>query len=44
MRIPHWTVGLEKRGAMEVGAHSGAHFQLVNPGTIKGNKKYYEYN
>ena len=28
MRIAHWTAGLERRGAMEVGAHSGAHFQL----------------
>jgi len=31
MRIPHWTVGLERRGAMEVGVHSGAHFQFVSP-------------
>ncbi len=29
MRIGHWTAGLERRGAMEVGAHSGAHFQLA---------------
>jgi hypothetical protein len=32
MRIAHWTAGLERRGAMEVGAHSGAHFQLVSLG------------
>jgi hypothetical protein len=31
-------------GGTEVGADSNAHFQLVSPGTIKGNKKYYEYN
>ena len=30
MRIPHRTVGLERLGAMEAGAHSGAHFQLVS--------------
>jgi hypothetical protein len=29
MRIPHWTVGLERRGETEVNARSGAHFQLL---------------
>src|SRR5438105_15944533 len=32
MSIPHWTAGLDRRGAMEVGVHSGAHFRLGSPG------------
>ena len=29
MRISYSTIARERRGAMEVGVHSGAHFQLV---------------
>jgi DNA-binding NtrC family response regulator len=35
MRIPHSTVGRGEGEAMEVGALSDAHFQLVNPGGRK---------
>jgi hypothetical protein len=29
MRIAHWTAGWKDEEQMEVGAHSGAHFQLL---------------
>jgi hypothetical protein len=31
MRISYLTIARSKGGAMEVGVHSGAHFQVVTP-------------